>query len=69
MANKLVDGNFLFSLIINLAMNIGWTIPAWALLAIHFIFDTPLWWFWAALGIYVLVEFLITFALAFIMRR
>ena len=44
----------MITLLFNMAINIGWTIPAWILLAMHFIFGWSIWWFWLALGIWVL---------------
>ena len=37
-----------------MAINIGWTIPAWILLAMYFLFGWSILWFWLALGIWVL---------------
>ena len=35
-------------------INIEWTVPAWILLAMHFIFGWRLLWFWIALGVWLL---------------
>ena len=35
-------------------INIEWTIPAWILLAMHYIFGWRLLWFWIALGVWLL---------------
>lgn len=47
-------GNFLLYLLLNLLLNIEWSIPAWILLALHFILGWPLWPFFAALGAWIL---------------
>lgn len=36
-------------------LNIEWSIPAWILLALHFIFDISIWWFVGAIGFWILV--------------
>ena len=33
-------------------LNIRWTLPAWILLACHFIFKISIWWFVLAIGIW-----------------
>lgn len=38
-------GTFLY----NLLLNAGWSIPAWVLLALHYISDVSIWWFVTAL--------------------
>ena len=35
-------------------INLEWTIPAWILLAMHFVFDWSIVWFWVALGVWIL---------------
>ncbi len=54
MKHKKHSGGFLLGLLFNMALNIRWTIPAWILLAMHFIFGWSIWWFWLALGIWFL---------------
>ena len=52
---KRPQGNGFFSaLLINLVFDLEWTIPAWLLLAAHFIFDISLWWFAGALAVWVI---------------
>ena len=46
-------GNFLLCLLINLLLNLEWSIPAWILLALHFWLDITLWWFWGALLLWI----------------
>lgn len=43
-------GEFFICLLFNMAINLEWTIPAWILLAMHFVFDWKIMWFWIALG-------------------
>lgn len=47
------SGNFFLALLINMLMNLEWTIPAWILLACHFFFDWSILWFWLALGLWL----------------
>lgn len=47
-----IDGSFLLCLLLNMALNLHWTIPAWILLACHFAFGISLWWFVGALGLW-----------------
>ena len=39
------SGGFFLCLLINLGLNWQWSIPAWLLLALHFLLDISLWWF------------------------
>ncbi len=48
------NGNFLLCLVFNMLLNLEWTIPAWILLALHYILGWSIWWFWLALGIWLL---------------
>lgn len=41
--------------IFNLLLNLEWSIPAWVLLACHYIFDISIVWFFVALGFWMLV--------------
>jgi hypothetical protein len=56
-------GGFLASLVLNLAANIGWTVPAWVLLILHFVTKLSIWVFWAALGVFLLVIIITTAAI------
>jgi hypothetical protein len=47
-------GNFLLSLLINMLLNLEWSIPAWILLALHYAFGLSLWWFFGALALWIL---------------
>ena len=54
MKRNLECTNFVITLLFNMAINIGWTIPAWILLAMHFLFGWSILWFWLALGLWIL---------------
>ena len=45
-------GDFLMCLLINMLINWEWSIPAWILLALHFIFGLNILWFFIALGLF-----------------
>lgn len=47
-------GSFLLCLLINLLLNLEWSIPAWILLALHFWLDISLWWFAGGLAAWIL---------------
>lgn len=47
-------GSFLFCLLINLILNLEWSIPAWILLALHFWLGISVWWFVGGLAFWVL---------------
>ena len=47
-------GNFWLCLLVNMLLNLEWTIPAWAFLAMHFLLGWPIWLFWVALGLWLL---------------
>lgn len=49
------SSNFLVCLLTNLLLNFEWSIPAWILLALHFILDLSIWWFIGALALWVLI--------------
>ena len=38
------SGSFLLCLVINLLLNLEWSIPAWVLLALHFWLEISIWW-------------------------
>lgn len=48
-------GNFFVCLIFNMLLNLEWSIPAWILLALHYIVDISIIWFWVALGLWILI--------------
>ena len=45
-------GEFFAVLFFNMLINLEWTIPAWILLALHFIFGLNILWFFIALGLF-----------------
>ena len=47
-------GEFFAVLFFNMLINLEWSIPAWILLAMHFVFGWKLIWFWIALGVWLL---------------
>ena len=47
-------GSFLLCLLINLLLNLEWSIPAWILLALHFWLDISIWWFAGGLAFWIL---------------
>lgn len=47
-------GGFLFCLIINMGLNIMYSVPAWLLLGLHFLIGIPIWLFWVALSVWIL---------------
>lgn len=57
-------GSFFITLLWNLLMKFGWSIPAWILLAAHYLFGLPLWLFWLALGIWLGYVLLLTILIA-----
>lgn len=48
-------GNMLLVWLLNLLLNLQWSIPAWILLIMHFLFGWSLWWFWIALAAWILL--------------
>ena len=48
------SGGFLLTFLLNAILNLEWTIPAWILLALHFVLGWSIKWFWIALGIWLL---------------
>lgn len=57
MKNGKTGGSFFLSFLFNLFLSFRWSIPAWILLVIHFIADISIWWFVAAILIWILVIF------------
>ena len=47
-------GSFLLCLLINLLLNLEWSIPAWILLALHFWLDISPWGFAGGLAVWIL---------------
>ena len=48
------SGSFLLCLLINLLLNLEWSIPAWILLALHFWMNLSIWWFIGGLAFWIL---------------
>lgn len=48
-----VNGGFFAALGINLIFDLEWTIPAWILLVLHFVFDISILWFIGAIVLWV----------------
>ena len=48
------SGGGLLYLLINLLLNLKWSIPAWILLGLHFWLGISLWWFVGGLAFWVL---------------
>ena len=63
-----VNGGFFAALGINLIFDLEWTIPAWLLLAVHFVFKISIWWFVAALILWVLGVAIKTAVLSWLVR-
>ena len=47
-------GSFFLCLLINLLLNLEWSIPAWILLALHLWLDISIWWFVVGLAFWIL---------------
>ena len=62
------DSGFLMAVIINLIFDLEWTIPAWILLAAHFIFKISLWWFVGALGFWIVSAIVRTAVLTWLVK-
>lgn len=54
------NGSFWLCLLLNMLLNLEWTVPAWILLALHFWLGWSVWWFWLALGLWFLGLLLVT---------
>lgn len=48
------QGSFLLTLLINLLLNLEWSIPAWVLLALHLWLGLSIWWFIGGLALWIL---------------
>ena len=48
------SGSFLLCLLINLLLDLRWSIPAWILLALHFWLEISVWWFIGGLAFWIL---------------
>lgn len=47
------SGSFFIMLLFNILINIEWSLPAWILLILHFVIDLSIWWFIAALVLWI----------------
>ena len=47
------SGRFLLVFLLNLLLNLEWSIPAWIFLGLHFLFDFCIWWFVGALMLWI----------------
>ncbi len=48
------SGSFLLCLLLNLLLNLEWSIPAFILLALHFWLGISIWWFVGGLAFWIL---------------
>jgi len=53
-------GSVFLCYLINLLLNLEWTIPAWIALALHHFLGISIRWFWGALGLWALATLLST---------
>ncbi|MBQ3200468.1 MAG: hypothetical protein IJB22_00975 [Clostridia bacterium] len=53
-------GSRFLCFLINLLLNLEWTIPAWIALALHHFLHISIWWFWGALALWVIATLLST---------
>lgn len=60
---------FFAALAINLIFSLEWTIPAWILLVLHFVWGFSLWWFFAALILWVVCVALKTIIFSWLIRE
>ena len=49
-----ITGGFLLCLLLNLLLNLEWSIPAWLLLGLHIWLSISIWWFIGALAFWIL---------------
>lgn len=47
------QNGFLLCFLMNLVLNLEWSIPAWILLALHFWLEISIWWFAGALALWL----------------
>ena len=45
-------GSFILCFIINVILTFWWSVPAWILLALHFILGISVWWFVGAVAVW-----------------
>ena len=49
------NGGFWVCLLVNILLNLEWSIPAWILLALHYILDISIIWFFFAIALWILI--------------
>ena len=49
-----LSGSFFLCLLINMLLNLEWSIPAWTLLALYLWLRIPIWWFIGGLALWIL---------------
>ncbi|MDD6395341.1 MAG: hypothetical protein PUB37_04065 [Firmicutes bacterium] len=54
------SGSLIAVWLLNLLLNLQWSIPAWILLILHFQFGWSIWFFWAALAAWILFTLIFT---------
>ena len=54
-ATKNTKLGFFPCMLINIFLNLEWSIPAWILLVCHFVFDISIWWFVGALALWIII--------------
>lgn len=65
---KAENGNFFLACLLNVVLNLEWSIPAWILLGLHFWLDVPIFFFWLALGLWLGGTLLVMLILELIRR-
>lgn len=48
------SGSFFPCLLVNLLLNLEWSIPAWILLALHLWLEISIWWFIGGLAFWII---------------
>ena len=48
------SGSFFLCLLVNLLLNLEWSIPAWILLAMHLWLEISIWWFIGGLAFWII---------------
>lgn len=60
--------NFFLAYLLNVVLNLEWSIPAWILLGLHFWLDVPIYFFWIALGFWLGGTLLVMLVIALIRK-
>lgn len=53
------NGGFWVCLLVNILLNLEWSIPAWILLALYYILDISIIWFFCAIALWILIILLL----------